>query len=104
LWPCAGGELAFLAELLAVLRGALRDPGRPREGSRLACAHPTLRSRVGVAPHDDDERTGTVARPADNRGVARLRLDVGRDLGETSACEAHVELQRGPPDTLRRDF
>src|SRR5439155_374285 len=26
------------------------------------------------------------------------------DLGETSACEAHVELQRGPPDTLRRDF
>src|SRR3989449_11174429 len=31
-------------------------------------------------------------------------LDVGRGLGETSACEAHVELQRGPPDTLRRDF
>src|SRR5204862_4749741 len=80
----ADEELAFLAKLLAVLRVALLDPGPLLEVSLLACAHPTLRSRVGVAPHDDDERTVTVARPADNRGVARLRLDVGRDLGETS--------------------
>src|SRR5438132_1595351 len=63
-----------------------------------------LRSGIRVRPDDDDQDAGAVARTADDRGVARLRLDVGPHLGEVTAGEAHLELHGASPHALRRDL
>src|SRR5438093_6706748 len=63
-----------------------------------------LRSGIRVRPDDDDQDAGAVARPADDRGVTRLRLDVGPHLGEVTAREAHLELHGASPYALRRDL
>src|SRR5438046_9151936 len=61
-----------------------------------------LRSGIRVRPDDDDQNAGAVARTADDRGVARLRLDVGPHLGEVTAREAHREVQGASPAALPR--
>src|SRR3990170_7301644 len=63
----ADEELALLLELVAILDVALLDPGPLLEVPLFACAHPTLRTRDGVSPDDDDEDAVAVARPADHR-------------------------------------
>src|SRR2546426_6536396 len=63
-----------------------------------------LRSGIRVRPDDDDQDAGAGARPADDRWVARLRLDVGPHLGEVTAGEAHLELHGASPHALRRDL
>src|SRR5437879_4608676 len=63
-----------------------------------------LRSGIRVGPDDDDQDAGAMARTADDRGVARLRLDVGPHLGEATAREAHFELHRASPHALRPDL